>query len=235
MKKFLFTLASAMLVSVGTFAQTAEEIINKHIAAVGGNDAIKAFKSAKFTQSTVAPGQSIDATATVIFDKATRIEMSMMGNDILVVTKGDAGWVKQGTAAPRNLPADQLKAITASITLPGMELVTASAKGDKIEYKGKETVDGQSLLALSATIQGNPTTLYLDPGTYLITSRKGNVQAMGQTVEATIAYDDYRKAGGLTLPYRAKTEAMGQAATVKLTAFEANPQIDESIFDKPKQ
>lgn len=235
MKKQLFTLASAMLFSVAAFAQTAEEIINKHIAAVGGQEAIRAFKSAKFTQSTIAPGQSIDATATVIFDKASRIDMSMMGNDILVVTKGDAGWVKQGTAAPRDLPAEQLKVIMASITLPGLELVNASAKGDKIEFKGKEVVDGQPMLVVSANVQGSPATLYLDPDTYLIAARKGSVQAMGQTVEASIAYDDYRKAGNLTLPYRAKTEAMGQAATVKLTALEVNPTIDESIFEKPKQ
>ncbi|WP_051054050.1 hypothetical protein [Fibrella aestuarina] len=239
MKKHLFTLAAVLtgsvLLSVGTYAQTVSEIVSKHIAALGGQDALKAFKSAKYTQSTIAPGQTIDATATVIFDKAARINMNMMGNDITVVTKGETGWVKQGSDAPRDIPAAQLKIVTDNMMLPGLELATASAKGEKIDLKGKETVDGQSVYALTTTVQGQPATVYIDPTTYLITGRKGKVSAMGQTIDASIAYDDYRKAGALTLPYRAKTEAMGQAATVKLTAFEANPSVDESIFEKPKQ
>lgn len=239
MKKPLFTLASVLagtvLLSVGVYAQTASEIVSKHIAALGGQEALKSFKSAKYTQSTIAPGQSIDATATIIFDKAAHINMTMMGNNITVVTKGETGWVKQGSDAPKDIPAAQLKMITDNMTLPGLELATASAKGEKIDLKGKETVDGQSVYALTTTVQGNPSTVYVDPTTYLITGRKGKVSAMGQTIDTNVAYDDYRKAGALTLPYRAKTEAMGQAATVKLTAFEANPTINESIFEKPKQ
>ena len=57
---------------------------------------------------------------------------------------------------------------------------------------------------------------------------------MGQTVEATVEYDDYKQAGALTLPYKAKSEAAGQSVTVRLTAYEPNPTIDETIFDKPK-
>ncbi|RYF64970.1 MAG: hypothetical protein EOO39_25695 [Cytophagaceae bacterium] len=235
MKKHMILLTSALLISVGSFAQTLNEIVDKHIAALGGRDNLKAFKSAKFTQSTIAPGQSIDATATVIFDKATRIDMSMGGTDIVVVTKGDAGWAKQGDAVPQDVPAQQLKTITESINLPGLEIANASLKGQKIDFKGKEKIDGKEYYALSMPIQGGTSTFYIDPTTYLIATRKGSIQAMGQTVDATLEYDEYKKAGMLTLPYKVQTEAMGQSATVRLTAFEANPTINETIFDKPKQ
>lgn len=235
MKKQLILLTSAFLISVSSYAQTLNEVVDKHIAAIGGLDNIKALKSAKFTQSTIAPGQSIDANATVIFDKAIRIEMSMGGNDIVVVTKGDAGWASQGGGAAQDVPAQQLKAITESVTLPGLEVANAFIKGQKIDFKGKETVGGKSYYALSLPIQGGTSTFYIDPTTYLVASRKGSIQAMGQTVDASLDYDEYKKAGSLTLPHKVTTEAMGQSAVVRLTAFEANPTIDETIFNKPKQ
>ncbi|NID13117.1 outer membrane lipoprotein-sorting protein [Fibrivirga algicola] len=235
MKKNLLILTSALLLSVASHAQTLDEVVSKHITAIGGRANLNAFKSAKYTQSTIAPGQTIDATATVIFDKAVRIDMSMGGTDIVVATKGDAGWAKQGNAQAKDVPADQLKAITESVTLPGLELANASMKGQKIDFKGKETIDGKAYYALTIPIQGGISTFYLDPATYLVALRKGSVQAMGQTLDTKLEYDEYKKAGSITLPYRVKTEAMGQSATVRLTAFEANPAIDEAIFTKPKQ
>jgi hypothetical protein len=235
MKKNLILLTSALLISVGSYAQTLTEVVDKHMAALGGLENLKAFKSAKYTQSTIAPGQSIDATATVVFDQASRIEMSMGGNDIVVVTKGQTGWAKQGDTPARDVPAEQLKAVTESVTLPGLEIVNASMKGQKIEFKGKETVDGKEYFALSMPIQGGTSTFYIDPATYLITSRKGSIQAMGQTIDAELDYDEYKKVGSLTLPHKVITQAMGQSATVRLTAFEANPKIDEVIFEKPKE
>lgn len=235
MKKHLIILTSALLLSVGSYAQTLNEVIDKHMVAIGGLNNLKAFKSAKYTQSTIAPGQSIDAVATVIFDKALRIEMSMGGNDIVVATKGDTGWAKQGDAPAQDVPAEQLKAMTESVMLPGLEIANASLKGQKIDFKGKETVDGKEFYALSMSVQGGTSTFYIDPATYLVTSRKGSIQAMGQTLDASYGYDDYKKAGSLTLPYKVNTEVMGQSVTVRLTAFEANPTIDETVFDKPKQ
>ncbi|WP_375447863.1 hypothetical protein [uncultured Fibrella sp.] len=235
MKKPLIFLTSALLMSVSSYAQTLSEVVNKHITAIGGLDNLKAFKSAKYMQSTIAPGQTIDATATVIFDKALRIDMNMGGTDIVVATKGAAGWAQQGGAAAQDVPAEQLKAITESVTLPGLEIANASLKGQTIDFKGKQTIDGKEYYGLSIPIQGGTSTFYIDPATYLITMRKGSVQAMGQTVDASLEYDDYKKAGALTLPYKVITEAMGQSVTIRLTAFEANPAINEAIFDKPKQ
>ncbi|MEZ0539430.1 hypothetical protein [Fibrella arboris] len=235
MKKQLILLAASFLMSTGSFAQTLKDVVDKHLTALGGPDNLKAFKSAKYTQSTIAPGQSIDATATVIFDKATRIDMNMGGNEIVVATKGDAGWASQGGGAAQDVPVQQLKAITESVTLPGLEIANASLKGQPIDFKGKQTVDGKEYYALSIPLQGGTSTFYIDPATYLIVSRKGSVQAMGQTIDAKVDYDEYKKAGMLTLPYKVQTEAIGQSVTIRLTAFEANPAIDEAIFDKPKQ
>ena len=125
--------------------------------------------------------------------------------------------------------------ITESVTLPGLELANASLKGQPIEFKGKETVDGKSYFALSMPFQGGTSTFYLDPATYLVAMRKGSVQAMGQTIDAKLDYDDYKRAGTLLLPHKVQTDMMGQSVTLRLTAFEANPTIDEAIFNKPAQ
>ena len=104
----------AVFVSFGAYAQTVDEFVDKHVAALGGLDKLNAVKTVVTDQSLAVRGMEIPLVTTVVVGKSLRSEMSIMGNAMITVVDGTSGWMirpamMQGTGEPEELPADQLK------------------------------------------------------------------------------------------------------------------------------
>jgi len=64
-----------------SFAQSAEEVVQKHITAIGGSDNWKKINSLKMAGSINANGMEINITQTILHNKAMRQDISLMGMD----------------------------------------------------------------------------------------------------------------------------------------------------------
>ena len=73
----------AMLVSVFTFAQTAEEIVAKHIEAIGGAAAWKKVNSLYYEGKMTVQGAEINVTLTALNGKGVSAKHFCYGNDRL--------------------------------------------------------------------------------------------------------------------------------------------------------
>ena len=102
----------AMLVSVFTFAQTAEEIVTKHIEAVGGAAAWKKVNSIYYEGKMTVQGAEINVTITALNGKGSRQNISVMGMTGYQIVTPTAGWnfmPFQGQTTAEPMTADQLK------------------------------------------------------------------------------------------------------------------------------
>ena len=77
MKKFFLTLLGFAVISAQ--AQTADEIIQKHTAAMGGLDAFNSVTSVKITGIVTAQGMDLPVTTQIINGKAMRTDVEVMG------------------------------------------------------------------------------------------------------------------------------------------------------------
>src|SRR6188474_1653571 len=82
----------AMLVSVFTLAQTAEEIVTKHIEAVGGAAAWKKVNTLYYEGKITVQGAEVNVTLAASNGKGVRQNISFMGMTGYQIVAPTAGW-----------------------------------------------------------------------------------------------------------------------------------------------
>ncbi|HSB91572.1 MAG TPA: hypothetical protein VLC28_00580, partial [Flavitalea sp.] len=169
MKRFYLSIC-AMLIIVATQAQTADEVIRKHLDATGGADKWPTVKTLVIEAVAVAQnGQEITSKISKIQNKILRREVNMgMGTMKMVVTP-DGGWF----ASPRNSgnfePMPQGMQAEQSLELDINPLSDYAAKGYKVELAGKEQVDGKDGFKIKLTTSnGKERNYFIDAATYYL-------------------------------------------------------------------
>ena len=217
-----------------TYPQTADEIINKHIAAIGGADAWKKVNSIILTGSLKINGADISVIQTVLNGKGTRQDinaMGMMGYTIMSPTSGWKFFPFQGQKEPEPITADDLKESQESLDAQG-NLLDYKIKGHTVDYLGTEDVDGVEALKIKETLKsGKVETLFFDPKTYYIIRTISKQKANGKESDVTTNLSNYQKSPeGLLMPWSIGLP-IGELVINKV---EINKPIDESIFNLPK-
>lgn len=144
MKKALFSVFILLIINTLASAQTAEEIIAKHIKATGGDNwsQVDAIKMEANISSDAAAGMVIKWTMTAIRDKAARMDVSVMGMVQTSAVQGSEGWstnpfIGQVDAEP--LEDDQAKSMMDMTDIDGT-LIGYKEKGYTVEFVGKEEI-----------------------------------------------------------------------------------------------
>ena len=85
------------------------------------------------------------------------------------------------------------------------------------------------------TGDGNETYYFVDPSTYYVTKSIIKSEVMGQAVDVTTTYSDYKKTDfGIVLPYTKNIDMGMIQLAQKLDKLEVNKAIDPKIFEIPK-
>jgi hypothetical protein len=232
-----FITAALSLTSVK--AQTADEIISKHIAAIGGLENWKKVNSVVQTGSMTVQGMSIDLTMTVVSGKGSRQDIVAMGMSNYTIVTPTEGWrffpIQQQTA-PEAMTADDVKESQDQLD-PSGSLVDYKSKGHTVEFLGKEDVDGTECLKIKLTQKGGKVeTYFIDPATYYIVKSLSTLKANGQEAEVFTTYSNYQKLPEGIVMAMSMSIPLGPGFNVDLTIakVEINKAIDESIFKAPK-
>lgn len=237
MKAFkLFSLFVAGALSVATVkAQTADEIVNKHIDAVGGTANWKKVTSMVQTGTMALNGMSIDVVNTVVHQKGSRQDITIMGMNNYVIITPTAGWmfmpVQQKTEV-EPMTAEQVKGGQDGLELQG-NLVDYKAKGNSVELLGKEDVDGTECFKLKLTKKDTSViTYFIDSKSYYVVKTTTVKKADGQESEVSITFSNYQKLPeGIVVPMALVVPlGPGMNADFSIAKVEINKPIDESVF-----
>lgn len=225
------------LAGAGVFAQTANDIINKNIEAMGGKDKLLKLNSVYEEINTSVMGQDIPGKVWIVNNKGMRTEMEVMGQKIISVITNDTGWMvnpMMGNSEPQPLPSEQIKQSVGRMDLRGQFLDYAN-KGYTATLEGQEAVDGKQNYKLKLVKGDNNFEFYIDASTYLISKIVTVVKAGGMTMNTEIGMSDYRKTPeGYTFPYSTTIHINpGTEISSTITKLNINPTIDPVIFQKP--
>jgi hypothetical protein len=231
-KQSLFVLA-ALAIATTCHAQTAEEIVNKSIDAVGGKDAIAAVKSIVYNQTLEVMGNEVSSVTTILVGKGFKNEVDFQGTKIVQAMTDHGGWAVNpmaGQATPTALPDEQWKQAQGRLNV--VPLLGWSANGGKLELQGKDTADYKIHLTNSV---GTDVVYYINLKTYLLDKSDLNVNAGGQSATITIHLSDYRKTdAGLLVPYSMVQDLPQMTLTFTTKSVDINKPVDPTIFDMPK-
>jgi hypothetical protein len=237
--KMLRTVFAGMLLLSSAYlqAQTADDVINKYITAIGGKDVITKIKSQVIESDLSVMGSSLTSKTTILVGKGFKNEASFNGQDIIQVVTPTGGWMinpLQGQTDPQALPEDQVKAAQSSFDLGG-DLFNYKDKGNKVELAGNEKVEGINAIKLKMTNkEGKESFYYLDPATYYIVKRETTASINGQEMTTFATFSNFKKTDiGFVMPFTTVSN-QGFEITINVNKVEFNKEIDPKIFEMPK-
>lgn len=229
-------LAAFTLVAGIVQAQSADEIINKHVEAIGGKDKLAAIKTIYTEFDLDVMGQQAPGVTYVLSGKGYRNEMDFGGQKIIQVVTDKGGWginPMMGQTSPEPLPEDQVKMNRANLDPVG-PLYNYASKGYKVELAGTEETSGVKAHKLKLTSPEGPEMMYfIDPNTYYILKTVVKAKVDGQEMETTLAFSDYKKNdyGYVSAGTTELNLPQGFSLTIKTKKVEVNKEIDPKIFE----
>jgi hypothetical protein len=234
MKRIKFLMLALATITVSALnAQTVDEVISKHVEAIGGKDKLSQVKSVYTENSMEVMGSSVPQKEYLLEGKGYKSEVEFNGSNIIQCVTDKGGWMvnpMMGGTDAQAIPAEAQKSSRPMIFVGGA-LTDYSTKGYKAELLGKEGGD----FKIKVTADGNETYYFINPTTYYLTKSIMKGEAMGQAVEVTTTYADHKKTDfGLVLPYTKSVDMGMFQYTQKIDKVEVNKAIDAKIFDMPK-
>jgi hypothetical protein len=221
-----------LLLSAMSFAQTAEEIVAKHITAIGGADNWKKINNMRQEATLSVQGMDIPVVITALHNKATKQEYTVMGMTGYSIITSEGGWnfnPMQGQTKPEPITQDELKYGKDNLDLQG-DFVDYKAKGHSIQLMDKEDIEGLECLKIKLTRKsGNESIFFFDPKTYYIVRTSSKMSANGQEVESVVNMSNYQKLPeGIVIAYTIESTAV--PAPITVTKVIVNGKIDEAVF-----
>jgi hypothetical protein len=235
MKKIISSLLllTAALGSFSVQAQTADEIVNKHVEAIGGKDKIKQVQSLYMEGTMQVMGNESPTKITLLAGKGYKTETDFNGQKMVQCVTDKGGWAinPMNGGSAEAMPEEQYKAGIEQLD-PGGALYDYAAKGSTVELVKK---DNKEYILKLVTKDKVTSTYFVDAATFLLSKMVRKANVMGQEVEMTVQLSDYKKTDiGFLIPFAINTDLGQFQLSTTITKAAVNQAVDPAIFTMPK-
>jgi len=224
-------------------AQTAEELVAKNIQAHGGLEKMKAINTLRMTGKIYIDNPYVKITAGIEVEKKRgnllREDVTIQGMTQVQAYDSSTGWQIQpfqGRKDPELMGEDDTRDLMEESDIDGA-LVDYQAKGNKVEYLGHDTVDGDDVYELKVTLKnGDIIYYYLDPDSYLEIKREKQQFIRGSVRESEELVGSYKQAAGVYYPSSIEVGVRNdpsQHVVITVEKIEVNVPIDDAQFKMP--
>lgn len=239
MKKFPVIGMVIVFLSVMGMAQTVDEIIAKNLEAKGGLDKITAIKSGKATGKIINSGMEMPITMWYVKPDKIKMEMTFSDKKMIFAYDGKIAWQISpfsGSTDPQEMTGDTADNMKENIENLNDPLIDYEKKGHKVEFLGKDEMEGTEVLKLKLTLKsGKESTLYIDAETFIeLKTVSMNKRSDGQEVTIENVLGDYKPVAGVMMAHSISIKMNGQdSGSITFDSMEPNIQLDENFFSMP--
>ena len=223
---------------------TAEQVVDQHLTAVGGREALSKITSRKATGTIVisTPGGDLSGPVEMTAKSPNKMRATMhidlsavgMPGEMVIdqMFDGTTGWMVNSMQGDSQMTGDQLDgAKNAYFPTP---LLNYQDTGAKIALEPNRKVNDRDAFVVVLTPKvGVPSRLFFDTETFMLvrTASKVNTPQTGE-VEQVGEPTDYRVVDGVKVAFTLYQSAGGQTITMKFSKIENNIAVDDAVFIK---
>lgn len=224
-----------VMCAAGAMAQTADEIVDRHVKVIGGKDKLASIQSviAHGTFSMPAMNLNMEFERTNVRpDKMVNVVTSEMGK-VITAYDGVTAWTVnefQGIIEPTAVEGEQADQIIQQANIDGF-FVNRAENGVKLEYAGEVEEGGMTLQQVKVNMGGDTDfNAFFDKETGIMVMMKAKVEQAGMEIDSITRFSDYRATDGILSARRIDQSAMGQEIVIEMTKVEYNKPVDDSVF-----
>ena len=200
---------------------TAEKVIDKYLAAIGGKDALQKINSYSATISMDMGGQSIGGIMKKMAPYSTLMELTTNGMTVVKMAfDGTAGYQSQmGQKMP--LGEDEIKTYTDEKGIfPQMHYRESPYK---LSIDGTSKVNGEDVYKLKIVKpSGKESTEFYSIKTGYLLKQTSTLKTQGQEMEQSVLFSDYKDVDGIMTPMSITQIAAGQELPMILSDVKYN-------------
>lgn len=222
---------------------TAEQIVEKNVAARGGAEAWSKIETMVWVGHMETQGSATAPVPFVLQQKRpnkTRFELNAMGERTLRVFDGKHGWKARpgpdGAPDVKPFTPQELRFAQEQLVIDS-PLMEHDAKRVAIELSGVDQVEGRKAYKLIVrTASGQRHNVWVDAETFLdVKYDRTSYNKAGVPATVAVTYRDFKNVDGLQIPGIIETGAGSGKAPDKMVIEKValNPSLDDRMFAKP--
>ena len=225
-------------------AQTADEAVEKSLAAMGGRAALTKLNTRVITGTMTVSTQGMDVPGTIemsykapnLARSFMKLDLSAFGGAEMIIDRrcdGKTAVEINSQTGVKEITGNQLEnMLSASFPSPFLNYKQAGAK---VEVAGREKLGEKDVIVLVfAPKIGSVSKLYFDAQTWQLVRSvaKVNIPEAGGELEQTTDPSDYRDVDGVKIPFTLVMSTPAQSVTIRIQKVEHNKPLDDSIFGR---
>ena len=235
--KWVTVTLTVLLLGGRVFAQSVDDIISKHIDAMGGADKLASLNTVYEETTSSIMGNDLPAKVWVVNNTGFRMEMDMMGSQMVQVANKDKGWMinpMSGNTDPQPMTDIQLKQAMQR-TLLGGQLFHYKERGFTATLVGQDTVGSKQTYKIKLSKDGQPDEVYyIDATTYKIDKTTSTNYNGDTPVPLDIVFNGYQTTpDGYVFPSSYTMELPQGELVTTINKLVINQPVDTAKFQKP--
>jgi hypothetical protein len=227
---------------------TTEELIRRHIEAIGGEERLRALRTLKKTGAYVYNGHEHGLVSFHAEGRRSREEIDGLriwgtgvweGHTVVRGTNGSVAWNED---ASRSSEWREIPKVRAQLALDDADihgsLLDYTEKGYSVAYDGLGELDGAPVHRLKLTVApGLTQVLFIDVETFLLRGKELVDDGLARDLERPRAwfFDDYREVNGVLLPFWVYIEETLFSREYVFDSIEGNVAVDDAVFEPTEE
>jgi|GEM_PF-5157423 len=211
-----------------------EQIIERHISALGGEPALQRIKSRR-----------INAIISGLIETGTMTTYVKPPNKILIVMKigsretitgydGTVAWIRDAQGV-RQLSGGHVDRLKSSIALD--DLLGCRAVDCGMNLIGVEPVDSHPCYVLQLIWRGGRQTMaFISSQNFHLIKTVSSIKAptSGESVSVETRFSDFRNVGDIVVPFSMSVNGKYGKYRIMVSSYELNVHLDDSMFQAPE-
>ena len=241
MKQLSKYLVLILALALFSCSKNVDDIIKKNFEARGG-DKLNTIKNVLYEGKATSMGFDMPFKLYILPPDKLRYEIEALGSKIVTIANGSRAWQIDSTAheIPTFRPETVKETMDYQQKTFESDLINFKEKGSKAVLLPEDTVNGKKAYKIKMILKDSSEIVYfLDKDSYLELKSITKTKIMGQQIEQTIYFNNYKKVGDFNIAhkwvYKMKdekgTEQVSQVLEYK--NIKVNQDFGTELFAEP--